>query len=259
MTFSKTTLVAAGAVILAIAAVFLAFLVPRDGFQDDAPASARSREDIEKIVRNYLMENPEVIFEAAQRLEAKENEQRKSRMQENALAHAGDLFNGPEPIVAGNPNGDITIVEFFDYRCGPCRRLVNELAQLVKQDGNIRLIMKEFPILSKESEIAARAAIAAHRQGKYWDFHFAMMHADELTPESIMATAKAVGLDTNRLAADMALPKVAAVVERNHELARKLGIDATPTYFIGNKPYSGALPLSELKAAVAEARKAGKG
>jgi protein-disulfide isomerase len=226
----------------------------------DVPTSGNSRQDIEQIVRNYLLENPEVIFEAAQRMEQKEKDQRQARMTEGASKHAADLFNRPGSIVVGNPKGDVTIVEFFDYRCGPCRRLMPELAQLLKQDGNVRLIMKEFPILSPESELAAQAALAASRQGKYWDFHLAMMQAEEVTPNSIMATAKTVGLDIAKLNADMESKQIADVITRNRALAESLGVDATPTFYVGETPYAGALPLSELKEAVAAARrKAGKG
>jgi protein-disulfide isomerase len=192
-------------------------------------------------------------------METKENDQRMSRMKEGAKKYAADLFNRPDAIVAGNPNGDVTIVEFFDYKCGYCRKIVPELSQLIKQDGNIRLVMKEFPILSRDSEMAARAAVASVKQGKYWDFHIALMSADEITQESVMAIAKGVGIDTVKLAADMAAPSSSDVISRNHELAQKLGIEATPTFYIGDTPYAGALPLSELKAAVAAARKAKKG
>lgn len=243
-----------------VAGVFVAlFLARSDTNGADVPAVATSKQDIERIVKNYLLENPEVIFEAVRRMETKENDQRTSRMKEGATKHAAELFNAPDAIVAGNPNGDVTIVEFFDYKCGYCRKIVPELSQLIKQDGNIKLIMKEFPILSRESELAARAAVASVSQGKYWDFHIALMQAEELTPEGIMATAKSVGINTTQLASDMAAPKAAEVLRRTHELAQKLGIEATPTFYIGDTPYAGALPLSELKDAVAAARKAKKG
>ncbi len=254
MTPTKTVLAAGVTAVAIVSLAFWFLLMPsRDGA--DVPQQARSRQDIEQIVRNYLLENPEVIFEAARRMEQKEKDQRKARMSDGAVTHAADLFNRPDAIVVGNPKGDLTIVEFFDYRCGPCRRLMPDLTQLVKTDGNIRLIMKEFPILSRESEMASRAAIAASKQGKYWDFHLAMMQADEVTPDSIMATAKSVGVDMTRLGADMASPQVAEVISKNHDLAEKLGIDATPTFYVGQTAYSGALPMSELKEAVVAARK----
>lgn len=241
--------------LLAVALVYWFVLAPGGS----VPGEVRSRQDVEQIVRNYLLENPEVIFEAARRMEQKEKDQRQARMVEGAAKHAADLFNRPDAIVVGNPKGDVTIVEFFDYRCGPCRRLMPELTQLVKLDGNIRLIMKEFPILSRESELAARAAIAANKQGKYWDFHLAMMKSEEVTPDSIMATARGVGLDIARLNTDMASPQVADIIARNHDLADKLGIDATPTFYIGDTPHSGSMPLSELKEAVAAVRKKAAG
>lgn len=254
MTPIQTLLAIGLAALVVVGVLFGVVLTPGRGGAE-VPSQGNSREDIERIVRNYLLENPEVIFEAAQRMEQKEKNQRQVRLSEGATKYAADLFSRPDAIVVGNPKGDVTIVEFFDYRCGPCRRLMPELTQLIKQDGNIRLIMKEFPILSRESELAARAALAASRQGKYWDFHLAMMQADEVTPDSIMSTAKSVGLDMKRLNADLESKEVADVIRRNHALAENLGVDATPTFYVGETPYSGALPLSELKEAVALARK----
>jgi protein-disulfide isomerase len=259
MQLSKSTLIILAGAALMVAGVFVALFIARGNVSgDNVPAVANSKEDIERIVKNYLLENPEVIFEAVRRMETKENDQRLTRMKEGAKKYAADLFNRPDAIVAGNPNGDVTIVEFFDYKCGYCRKIVPELSQLIKQDGNIRLVMKEFPILSRESEMAARAAVASVKQGKYWDFHLALMSAEEITPESIMAIAKGVGINTSQLATDMAAPSSSDVITRNHDLAQKLGIEATPTFYIGDMPYSGALPLSELKDAVAAARKANK-
>jgi len=260
MQLSKSTLIILAGAALMVVGVFVALFLARGNVgSDSVPAVASSKEDIERIVKNYLLENPEVIFESVRRMETKENDQRMSRMKEGATKFAAELFNAPDAIVAGNPNGDVTIVEFFDYKCGYCRKIVPELSQLIKQDGNIKLVLKEFPILSRDSEMAARAAIASVKQGKYWDFHIALMSADEVTQESVMAIAKGVGLNTAKLAEDMAAPSSSDVINRTHELAQKLGIEATPTFYIGDTPYSGALPLSELKAAVAAARKAKKG
>jgi len=223
---------------------------------DAAPEVAMSKGDVEKIVRNYLLENPEVIFEAVEKMQAKESTQRLARMREGAKEHATALFKEVDPIVAGNPNGDITIVEFFDYRCPYCRKVTADLSSLLKQDGNIRVVLKEFPILSPESALAARAAIASVAQGRYWDFHLALMNAEELSQESIFVIAKQTGLDVARLKADMDNPKVARRLAETDKLARALGIDATPTFFVGDEPLTGAQSLKELKEAVAAARKA---
>lgn len=223
---------------------------------DEAPAMAMNKGDVEKIVRNYLLENPEIIFEAVDRMKSKEGEQRMSGLRDAAKTHASQLFKEAEPIVAGNPKGDVTIVEFFDYRCPYCKKAKKTMVDLLKQDGGVKLILKEYPILSKESELAAQAAIASLAQGKYWDFHLALIEAEDLSEEGIFAVAKSTGLDVTRLRADMRNPKVAARLAETQKLGQAIGVDATPTFFIGDQPFAGALTLKEMQDAVAEARKA---
>lgn len=222
----------------------------------DSPSVAMSKEDVEKIVRNYLLENPKVIFEAVERMQAKENDDRVAKIRDGAKVHATALFKEAEPIIAGNPKGDVTVVEFFDYRCPYCKKVTQDVTDLIKQDGNIRLVLKEFPILSPESAFAARAAVAALPQGKYWDFHVALMMAEELNQELIFKLAKDVGLDVAKLKADMNDTKIAKRLKETDDLARALGIDATPTFFVGDEPLTGARTLKELKDAVVKARKA---
>jgi protein-disulfide isomerase len=226
------------------------------GWGEGVPETAMSKSDVEKIVKNYLLENPEVILEAVQRHQQKEEGDRLVSLADNAKKHAAALFNEAEPIVAGNPKGDITIVEFFDYRCPYCKKGKQNVTDLLKQDGNVRLVLKEYPILSAESDLAAHAAVASVAQGKYWDFHLALMGAEELSEESIFATAKEVGLDVAKLKADMENAKVEKRLKDVQKLGRDLGVDATPTFFIGDKPFTGVMTLDELKEAVAAARKA---
>jgi protein-disulfide isomerase len=218
----------------------------------DVPDAAMSKGDVEKIVRNYLLENPEVIFEAVERMKSKDESQRLVKMK----AHQAALFAEPEPLVAGNPKGDITIVEFFDYRCPYCRKAKKTVRDLLNQDGNIKLVLKEFPILSPESEMAAQVAIAAAAQGKYWDVHMAFMGAEDLAGQRIFDLAKEAGADIALIKAELNNPKIAKRLAETQALAGAIGIDATPTFFIGDEPYTGALDLGELKKAVAAARKA---
>ena len=243
-----------GAVVMVVAVV--AALRFAGGGSDDAPLSAMSKSDVEKIVRNYLLENPEVIFEAVDRMKAKEEGDRLVNLQDNAKKHSAALFQEAEPIVAGNPKGDVTIVEFFDYRCPYCKKGKQNVSDLLKQDGNVRLVLKEYPILSAESELAAQAAVASVAQGKYWDFHLALMGAEELSEESIFAIAKDVGVDVTKLKTDMASTKVKKRLDEVQALGKAVGVDATPTFFIGDKPFTGVMTLDELKQAVAAARKA---
>lgn len=249
-------LLAAGVVVMVVA-VFAAlrFAGGLSG-TGDVPATAMSRADVEKIVRQYLLDNPQVILEAVNNMQNQDEEKRLAAMREGAKSHAQQLFSEPEPIVAGNPKGDVTIVEFFDYRCPYCKRVKQDVADLLKQDGNIRLVLKEFPILSQESEMAARAAIGAIQQNKYWELHMAMMGAEDLSPDAIYAIAAKTGLNLEKLKADMKDPRVDKRLRDTQELASVLRIDATPTFFIGDEPTSGAKTLDELKKLVAAARKA---
>jgi len=249
-------LLLAGAVVMIAAVVGALYFAGSLSNSDEAPSAAMSKTDVEKIVRNYLLEHPEVIFEAAQRMQDKENDQRIAKIKDGAKVHATALFKEADPIIAGNPKGDITIVEFFDYRCPYCHKVIADLTDLLKQDGNIRLVFKEFPILSPESALAARAAIASASQGKYWEFHTAMMKAEDLNQELLFKIAKDIGLDVERLKKDMNDPKVSKRLKETDDLARALGIDATPTFFVGDEPLTGAKTLKELKEAVAAARKA---
>ncbi len=249
------TLLLAAAVVMVVAVVAaLRFAsAPSDA---EAPAVAMNKADVEKIVRSYLLEHPEVIFEAVDKYQSMENDQRVSLLKDRAKEHATALFKEPAPIVAGNPNGDVTIIEFFDYRCPYCKKVKKDVADLLKQDGNIRLVLREFPILSPESEMAAIAAIAAIPQGKYWDFHMALMGAEELSEDSIFQIAKETGIDVARLKKDMEKPEIAKRLKETQDLARTLGIDSTPTFFVGDEPLIGAQSKEELKKAVATARKA---
>jgi protein-disulfide isomerase len=257
MNFQRSTLMLTAGAFLLVVAVFLALrLAGTLSSPEEVPALAASKSDVERIVRNYLLEHPEVIFEAVEKYQQSESDTRVSQMRDKGKKRAAELFDAPDALVVGNPKGDVTIVEFFDYRCGYCRKVVKDVASLIKQDGNIRLVMKEFPILSVESEMAARAAVASAEQGKYWEFHLALMEAEELSEPSIMFAAKSVGLDVVRLKADMNSAKVKKAIDATHALARDLGIDSTPTFFVGNEPFAGAKPLSELKEAVQAARKA---
>jgi protein-disulfide isomerase len=243
-----------GAVVMVVA-VFAALRLAGT-WGADVPETAMSRGDVEKIVRNYLLENPEVIFEAVDRMKAKENDQRLAVLKDNAKKHATAMFREATPIVAGNPKGDVTIVEFFDYNCQFCRKVRPALVDLLKQDGNVRLVLKEYPILGPESAFAARAAVAALPQGKYWDFHLALLGSEDLNPENIFKIAKDVGIDVAKLKVEMGNARTEARLKEVRKLGDDVGVDATPTFFVGDQPFTGAMTLEEFKDAVAKARKA---
>ena len=224
----------------------------------DQPSGQRSVEDIQKIVREYLLENPEVIFEAAQRHREQQARLRADRDRTTVRRYAKELLADPDSFVGGNPDGDVTLVEFFDYRCGYCKRFAPTLARIMQQDSNLRVVYKELPILGPDSFRAAQAALAARGQGYYLEFHEALMKANgPLTDKAIMTVARSVGLDVERLKRDMETPKVLNVIGNNRRLATALRIDGTPTLVVGDLIVRGAVPIQDLTAMVARARAKG--
>jgi protein-disulfide isomerase len=250
-------------VIVAAAAMVLAvFGALRYGGHVTDPSVAGggsgSRADLEQVVHDYLLKNPGIILEAMQKYQDDQAERETDTIRRAVKDNATELFHEPQPIVAGNPNGDITMVEFFDYRCPYCKKVRDELVKLINEDGKIRLVLKEWPILSREgpeSEMAARAAIAANEQGKYWPFHLALLGSDDLSEAAIFSIAKQVGIDVERLKKDMSDPKIQRRLERNMKLADAMQVKATPTFIIGTEPASGAYPVDKLKEMVAAARR----
>lgn len=212
---------------------------------------------IEKIVHDYLVQNPEVMIEVMSELDARQ-EAAKKQAQNNAVAeHRKAIFDDKTSFVAGNPKGDVTVVEFFDYNCGYCKRAFAPLMNTLKDDGNVRLVLKEFPILGPSSVIASHATMAAEKQGKYFEMHKALfMHKGSLDEEEIMAVAKSVGLDIARLRRDMTDPQYAKTIDRNEALAQALKISGTPSFVIGDAMHPGALDAEDLKQAIKEARAA---
>jgi protein-disulfide isomerase len=214
-----------------------------------------SRAAIEQIIRDYLLEHPEVILQAMQAMQERRLAAQQAQAARQVAAHQDDLLRDASAPVGGDPAGDVTVVEFFDYRCSYCRATADTVEKLVDSDARLRIVYKEFPVLGPESMLAAQAALAAHVQGKYRAFHRALMSAPEpFTLEGIVKLAANVGLDPDRLRADMAQPEIQKAIERNQALAKDLGITATPTFVVGARVVPGAMSLDMLKTLVAEAR-----
>lgn len=248
---------AMAAIVLGIAILIAA---PAVYAQEDEPADAATtltEEDVEAIVRAYLMEHPEIIVEALQAFEAKRAAEEERRAAE-AISTLIDQLNQNElSPVGGNPDGDVTIVEFYDYNCPYCKREAPEITKLLAEDGNIRFVYKEWPILSPDSEVAARVALAAWHQDEeaYFRLHDAMMaHKGKLDKTAIMAYAEAEGLDMTQLQQDMTSAAVEAEIQHVRQLAEQIGLTGTPAYVIGGKLVPGAVGIDELRKLVAAAR-----
>lgn len=242
-----------------ISALLLVFTFGFAGGNAQAKAadfSNSQKSAIEKIVHDYLIKNPEVLIEAMSELDAKQAAA--SKKQQDAVITKGHkrIFDDPTSYVAGNPKGDVTMVEFFDYNCGYCKRSFAPLMNIVKDDGNVRLVLKEFPILGPTSVIATKAAMAAKKQGKYFDMHKALLvHKGSLDEASIMDLAKAVGIDPEKLRLDMKDPAIQKTIDNDEKLAKEIGITGTPSFIIGGKLYPGAMNEDGFKAAIKAARK----
>ncbi len=214
-----------------------------------------SEDEFGERVRAYLLSNPQVLREVIAELSKQEEVAASTERQGLIASLATDLKEDGYSYVAGNPDGDVTIVEFFDYRCGYCKQSFPELMKTVEEDGNIRLVLKEFPILGPDSFLASQAAIASLEQDKYLEFHTALMGSrGGVTIERIRSIAADVGLDVEKLEADMKKDAVREVVEKNYVLAKQLGISGTPAFIIGDEFIPGVVSGEQMKEIISAAR-----
>jgi protein-disulfide isomerase len=221
-----------------------------------AETPPEQREAIERIIHDYLIHNPDVLIEALRGAEDKLNREADAKAAKVLSDRRSEIFDDPATPVGGNPRGDVSIVEFFDYRCPYCKQVLPALQALLNEDHKLRFVYKEMPVLGSQSVTAAHAALAAQRQGKYEAFHTAMMATKgQITEDTIYKVAGSVGIDVDRLKKDMAAPEIAQAVKANLALADALNIHGTPGFIIGNHIVPGALDLDALKDMIADARK----
>ena len=211
-------------------------------------------------VRSYLMENPEVIMEAVQLLEQRQADAEARADLDMVQANAEAIFNDGYSWVGGNPEGDITLVEFMDYRCGYCRKAVPEIETLLERDGNIRFVVKEFPILGEASLISSRFAVATKQVAgdtAYAQVHDALLEVQgDLSDVVLRRLAEGLGLDAEAILAQMDSEEVTEVLAKTRDLAQTLRITGTPTFVLQDEMLRGYLPADQLEMIVAEKRAA---
>lgn len=231
--------------------------LPAQAFDLDNMTEAE-RAAFQGEIRTYLLENPEVIMEAVAVLEERQANQQAQADEALVQANAEDLFNDEGSFVGGNPDGDITLVEFMDYRCGYCRRAAPEVADLLEFDGNIRLVIKEFPILGEQSVMASRFAVAVlQTQGDeaYRTVHDTLMaFGGDITEPALRRIAGDLDLPADEIMDHMDSKDVARVIDANHDLGRRLGISGTPSFVMEDQMLRGYLPLDEMQRVAAELR-----
>lgn len=214
------------------------------------------KKEIEEIVRELITKKePEMIIHAAQTVQERMEKESAVKGQQGVDKNLDKILNDPDSPVGGNPKGDVTIVEFFDYSCGYCKMAQGTVEKLLNEDKNVRFVYKELPILGPNSLTAAKYAMASIAQGKYPAFHQALMEAKQhLTENAILDIAKEAGLDTDKLKKDMASEKIEKILKSNIMLAKEIGAQGTPTFIIGGKLFPGALSADQMKEAVEAAR-----
>ena len=221
--------------------------------------SDAQKSEIQQIIKDYLIAHPEVLQEAVGELEkrqaAGEADRRKTAVAENRE----QIFNSPRQVVLGNPQGDVTLVEFFDYNCGYCKRAMVDMLELMKGDPKLRVVLKEFPVLGPPSVEAAQVAVAVRMQDKtgrkYLEFHQKLLSGrGQVDKARALAAAREVGLDMARLEKDLASPEVRATLEEGMKLAEALGISGTPSYVVGDAVVAGAVGVPALREQIASAR-----
>lgn len=244
--------------ILAVAALSMVTMPLVACSEDAPPLSPAAKQQMEQVIRDYLITNPEVVIEALTAFQQQENEAAAARQRDAMGALENDLKNNPNDPVLGNPDGDVTVVEFFDYRCGFCKRAHADVKTIMNNDGKVRFVLKEFPILGADSERAARAsqAVWLHQQDKYAAFHTAMMgNKGDLGADKVLELAQTAGVDTTALMEQMKDPKIDETFSATAAQAGALNITGTPAFVFGNNVQPGAIGLEMMQELIAAMRK----
>lgn len=235
--------------------VGMAMLLCSGILQGQNSSTSLSKTDIEKIVREYIIAHPEVLMESVQGQRERERLEAQRLSKDAVAANRRELFNDSSSPVSGAAGAEVTIVQFFDYKCGYCRRVSPTLLSLLEKHKNVRMIYKELPILGSDSQMASRAALAAEKQGAYLPFHRELMNlGGPITTEAIADTGKKLGLDVARLRADMNSMEVDSRLTQNQRLASAIGVQSTPSFVIGGELISGAMDLAGFEELIAKSK-----
>ena len=245
-------------VLAAIFGLICAFAAP----DARAEMSAPQRSEIEGIIKDYLLKNPEVLRDALLEMEKRQKADEEAARVKAVSDQAPLIFNSPRQAVLGNPNGKVTLVEFFDYNCGYCKKTLDDLAALIREDSDLRIVIKDFPVLGPGSIEAAEVATAMRNQAKgdkYWQYYSKLLTSrGQVGKAQALAVAKELGADMDRLNRDMANPETRASIQEVMQMADKLQLTGTPSFVLADDVIIGAVGFDELKAKVGNVRKCGK-
>jgi protein-disulfide isomerase len=221
----------------------------------NAPFTALQKNDIRNTVREYLLDNPQVIVEAIEALQAQQQRSQQQQDHGAIAANMEQLVNSRRDPFIGNPDASVTVVEFFDYQCPYCKRMAQDLAKIAAEDPDVKIIFKEFPVFGRESTLATRAALASAKQGKYLEFHLAIMGLRGAPSENaIFRIASRLGMDLDRLRRDMQSPSIETQIQTNLQLARQVGVRGTPAFIVGDQLVPGAMSPDQMRQLIPEKR-----
>jgi protein-disulfide isomerase len=221
----------------------------------------QQKKEMGAFIREYLIQNPEVMVEVQNALEAKQQAQRGEQSTKAVATYKDEIFSSPTDVVLGNPKGDVTVVEFFDYNCGYCKRAMSDMDEILKKDTNVRFVLKEFPILGPDSMAAHKVANAVRLLApeKYSEFHRELLVGQEHASEdTAMSVATALGVDEAAIRKSMQEKPNDDIVRQAYQLANAIGITGTPTYIVGDEAVFGAVGLDEIEEKVVNVRSCGK-
>lgn len=227
--------------------------------QTSAPSvTAEERAKFEQVIRDFIAANPGFVQEQLDKHFEQQRVVQAEARQKQLTEHKATIYESKVAPVAGNPQGDVVLVEWFDYRCGYCKLIKPTIEKVVEGDGKVKVIHKHLPVLGTASVAASRAALAAQKQGKYAELHNALMnHQGRMDQDTVMALAKAAGIDTERLEKDMESPEITAELDANRKVAQELRIRGTPSFIVGTTIQVGTVDEDRLKRWIGEARKGG--
>jgi protein-disulfide isomerase len=243
---------------LAPVLVAAAFVVPQSASAQNFTDAQRS--EIQKIIKEYLLANPEVLEEVSAELNKRQAVAEAAKQSSAVKKHSEALFNSPRGVIVGGRDGDVNFVEFFDYNCGFCKKAMTDMMELMKDDPKLRVVLKEFPVLGQSSVEAAQVAVAVRMQDpsgkKYLDFHQKLLNSrGTIDKAKAMSAAKETGLDMARLEKDLASPEIKATLQENFTMAEDMGLNGTPSYVIGQQVVVGAVGVEALKEKITAARR----
>ncbi|MBI1326668.1 MAG: thioredoxin domain-containing protein [Alphaproteobacteria bacterium] len=226
-------------------------LAPVSTLRAEEALSAAQKEAVEALVKETISNNGDLILQSVQKFQADEQAKRQAEGAENVKKEKQALFHDSSQPFAGNKKGKKVAAEFFDYNCGYCKKSIDAVAKLIEDNKDLKFVFVELPILSPSSNLAARYALAANKQGKYWEYHQALMHFQgEKNEETLTKMAEEVGLNVDKLKKDAESDAVKKRLEQNQQLAQKLGISGTPAFVIGETLMPGAVPVETMQDAL---------